>query len=146
MMKISEVPQDKAFFEEGKIRDLCYVVDDKGHYTKALSLGWAPKNEAIKLAWDVVYEHAEETRKKILEGKLSPVAFYMELNIMNPVILANYMNLSRRKVKRHLKMKAFRKLKPHLIDRYAEVFGIDARDLTDIERLRQFKPADENQL
>ncbi len=145
-MKVDEVPQDKEFFEEGKIRDLCYVVDDKGHYTKVLSLGWAPKNDAIKLAWDVVYEHAEETRKQILEGKLSPIAFYMELNIMNAGILANYMNLSKRKVKRHLKMKGFKKLKPEIIARYAEVLGIDIKDLTRIERLREIKLTDENRL
>ncbi|MBN2481051.1 MAG: hypothetical protein JXB19_04885 [Bacteroidales bacterium] len=143
-MKVNEVPQDEAFLKEGKIRDLCYVVDDKGHYTKVLSKGWAPKNDAIKLAWTVVYEHAEEIRKQILAGKLSPVAFYMELNVMDTGILANYMNLSRRRIKRHLKMKVFKKLKPELIARYAEVFGIDSQDLTDIERLGDFKPTDEN--
>lgn len=145
-MKVNEVPQDEAFLEEGKIRDLCYVLDDKGKYTKALSKGWAPKNDAIKMAWNVVYEHAEETRKQILEGKLSPIAFYMELNIMNAGILANYMNFSKRKVKRHLKMKGFKNLKPEIIARYAEVLGIDIQDLTRIERLREIKLTDENRL
>ena len=32
-MKLDEVPQDKAYLIEGKIRDLCYVVDKDGHYT-----------------------------------------------------------------------------------------------------------------
>lgn len=145
-MKVNEVPQDQAFLKEGKIRDLYYVVDDHGHYTKALSKGWTPKNDAIKLAWNVVYEHAEETRKKILEGILSPLAFFMELNVMDPGILANYMNLPKRKVKRHLKMRGFKKLKPEMIARYAEVLGIDTEDLTQIERLREIKPADENRL
>ena len=57
-MKLDEVPQDEAYLIEGKIRDLCYVVDKDGHYTRALSKGWTPKNEAMKLAWDQIYEHA----------------------------------------------------------------------------------------
>jgi hypothetical protein len=42
-MKTNEVLQDKAYFEEGKIRDVCYAVDDNGNYTRVLSLGWEPK-------------------------------------------------------------------------------------------------------
>ena len=145
-MKIDEVPQDGAFLKEGKIRDVCYAVDEKGNYTKVFSKGWAPKNDAIKMAWSNVYEHAEETRKQILAGKLSPIAFYMELNIMNPAILAEYMNLPRRKVKKHLKMKGFKKLRPEWIARYAEVLGVSSGDLTEIEKLREINITDENRL
>ena len=92
-MKLDEVPQDEAFLIEGKIRDVCYVVDKDGHYTSVLSKGWTPKNEAIKLAWDRIYEHAEEIRRQVLEGKLSPIALYMEINIMDIIILADYMGI-----------------------------------------------------
>ena len=109
-MKFDEVPQDEAFLKEGKIRDLCYVVDKDGHYTSVLSKGWTPKNEAIKLAWNQIYEHAEETRRRVLDGKLSPIALYMELNIMDLPILANYMELPKWKVRRHLKMKDLKNL------------------------------------
>jgi ATP-dependent 26S proteasome regulatory subunit len=60
-MKINEVPQDEAYMIKGKIRDVCYALDKDGHYTSALSMGWKPKNEAIKLAWEQVYEHTEDT-------------------------------------------------------------------------------------
>jgi len=62
-MKIDEVPQDEAFMIRGKIRDLCYVVDKDGHYTSTLSMGWKPKNEAIKLAWEQIFEHVEDTKQ-----------------------------------------------------------------------------------
>lgn len=143
---MNEVPQDEAFLIEGRIRDLCYVVDEKGQYTKVMSKGWAPKNDAMKLAWSDVYEHAEETRKKVLAGELSPVAFYMELNVMNVSILASYMHLSKRKVRKHLQMKAFQKLKPEIIARYADVFGIETNNLTDIDRLQEIQFTDENKL
>jgi hypothetical protein len=135
-MKFDEVPQDEAFLEEGKIRDLCYVVDKDGHYTSVLSKGWTPKNEALKLAWNQVYEHAEETRLRVLDGKLSPLAFYMELNIMDLALLANYIDMPKWKVRRHLKMKGFKKLNTEMLSKYAEALNITATELVDIERIR----------
>lgn len=143
-MNVNEVPQDEAFLEEGKIRDLCYVVDDKGKYTKVLSKGWEPKNDAMKLAWSNVYEKAEATRDRVLAGEISPIAFYMEINIMDIGMLADYMNLPKRKIRRHLKMRVFRKLKPEMLIRYAEVFGIETDDLTKRERLQEIKLAHED--
>ncbi len=126
----------KPFCKEGKIRDVCYVADKDGHYTRALSKGWTPKNDAIKLAWNEIYEHAEETRLKVLDGKLSPIALYMELNIMDLAILANYMELPRWKVRRHLKMRGFKKLSKEMLSKYAEILNITAAELVDIERIR----------
>jgi hypothetical protein len=136
-MKIDEVPQDEAYLIEGKIRDLCYVVDKDGHYTKALSKGWKPKNEAIELAWNQIFEHAEEIRRQIFAGILSPIAFYMELNIMDTSILANYVGIPRRKVRKHLSMKGFRRLTPDQISRYADALNITPEELVNIERIRE---------
>ena len=136
-MKIDEVPQDGAYMIEGKIRDLCYAVDKDGRYTSTLSMGWKPKNEAIRLAWEQVYEHVEEKRQLVLAGKLSPIAFYMELSIMTPSLLAEYTGFSRCKVKRHLKMKHFVKLKPEVLAKYAESLNITPAELVDLEKLRE---------
>ncbi len=135
-MKLEEVPQDEAFLIEGKIRDMCYVVDKDGHYTHALSKGWSPKNEAIRLAWDQIYEQAEEIRTRVLEGNASPIAFYMQLNVMDEHILATYVGLPRRKVRRHLKMKHFLKLSDDLLARYAEALNITQAELVNVERIR----------
>jgi hypothetical protein len=135
-MKFDEVPQDEAFLQEGRIRDLCYVVDKDGHYTSVLSKGWTPKNDALKLAWNQIYNHAEETRLMVLDGKLSPIALYMELNIMDLTILANYMELPKWKVRRHLKMKGFKNLNTEMLLKYAEALNITATDLVDIERIK----------
>ncbi len=145
-MKVNEVPQDGAYLEEGRISDLCYVVDENGHYTKITSKGWAPKNDAIRLAWNRVYENAGEIRQQILAGILSPIALYMELNVMDVGILAGYMGLPRRKVRKHLKMNYFKKLSPELIRNYAEVFNLSADELIDIERIRRIEIKHENKL
>ena len=140
-MKIDEVPQDQGFMIEGKIRDVCYAVDENGYYTKKLSTGWNPKNEAMVMAWDVVFERVEDVRSKILAGELSPVAFYMELNVMDVAILADYTGISKFKVKKHLKMKKFKELATEVIEKYAGAFNIAVEELKDVERIRNFKLA-----
>jgi len=136
-MKKDELPQDKGYLIEGKVRDLNYVVDQDGRYVSALSIGWAPKNEAIKLAWEELYEHIEEARQLVLAGKASPLVFYMKLNIMDIGILASYTGMSRWKVRKHLKMKCFSKLKPEILAKYAEVLNITPADLVNTERIRE---------
>jgi len=143
-MKINEVPQDGAFLIEGRMSDLYYVVDDKGHYTKVLSKGWAPKNDAIRLAWERIYEKAEEIRQQILSGILSPIALYMELNVMDVNILASYTGLPRRRVRKHLKMKGFRKLTPELVKTYAGALNLTPDELMDMERIRGIEIRHEN--
>jgi predicted transcriptional regulator len=136
-MKLDEVPQDEAYLIEGKIRDVCYVVDKDGHYTRALSMGWTPKNEAMKLAWDRIYEHAEEIRRQVLEEKFSPIAFYMEINAMDVATLADYMGIPKRKVRKHLRVKEFNKLTQDMLARYAEVLNITPAELVDIKRISE---------
>lgn len=139
IMKLEEVPQDGAYMVEGRIRDLCYVVNEDGHYTSVLSMGWKPKNEAIRLAWEEVYEQAEETRRQVIAGKLSPVAFYMGLNLMDVSILSSYTNIPRRKVKKHLQMKHFLRLSPEWLDRYAEALNLKREELVSIERIQKME-------
>jgi len=145
-MKVNEVPQDEAFLVEGRIRDLCYVLDDKGNYVQALSKGWTPKNEAMQFAWDNIYKNARLNREKIISGELSPIAFYMVLNTMDADILASYTGFSRRKVKRHLKMKVFKKLDAGIISVYSELFGIKPDQLTDVEFLKKVNLDDKTEV
>jgi hypothetical protein len=135
-MKIEEVPQDKGYLTEGRISDLNYAVDEQGKYVSRQSRGWLPKNEAMTMAWDVVFERAEEVRKRIISGELSPLAFYMELHVMDVSILSGYTGIAKWRVKRHLKMKNFSKISPDKMVRYAEVFGISQAELQDTERIR----------
>lgn len=136
-MKVDEVPQDKGFLIEGKISDLNYAIGDNGQYTSRQSRGWNPKNEALSMAWDAVYENTDQARQQVLEGKLSPIAFYMHLNIMDISILSGYTGIPKWKVRRHLKMKNFKKLPSGLLQIYALAFKITPEELTDINRIRE---------
>ena len=138
-MKIDEVPQDKGYLIEGRISDLNYAVDNNGQYTSRQSKGWGPKNEALTLAWELVFERAEIKKQQVLSGVLSPLAFYMELNIMDVNILSGYTGIAKWRIRKHLKMKNFKRLKPELIARYAEALKLSPAELVDIDKIRAIK-------
>ena len=138
-MKVNEVPQDKGFLIEGRISDLNYVVDENGKYTSRQSSGWQPKNEAMSMAWDIVHEKTSGARQQVLAGVLSPVKFYMELNLMDINILSGYTGISKWRIRRHLKMKFFRKIHPLYLEKYAQAFNIGVSELTDMDKIRDFE-------
>jgi hypothetical protein len=129
-MKTTEVPQDDKNMLEGKFRDPIYVVDENGNYTTKHSLGWEPKNIVMQQAWDDIHERVNELYKKVLAGKISPIPYYMEKQVMNTAILAGFMKISRWRVRRHFKPKVFAKLKPDILERYAKTFDITLEELT----------------
>jgi hypothetical protein len=138
-MKKHEVPQDDDGLMEGRQMDLSYALDENGNYVTVPSCGWAPKNEALLQAWDVIHERMKETRQQILQGKLSPIAYYMEKNIMDEKLLATYVGLPKRKVRRHLKPDGFAKMDEKILRRYADFFGIPVESLTDFMRTAEEK-------
>ena len=138
-MKKSEVPQDNEGLQEGKQLDLYYVLDETGKYVTVPSCGWEPKNAAMFQAWELIHEKAEQVRQEILQGRLSPIAFYMEKNIMTPKLLASYAGLPKWKVKRHLKPSGFTKLDQATLKIYADIFEIPAEALTNFKETIQAK-------
>lgn len=135
-MKKKEVPQDEGL-SDGLFEDICYAVDEDGRYVTVPTTGFQPKTDALLQAWDVIHEKVEAVRQQVLAGKLSPIAFYMEKNIMDARLLADYMELPRWKVRRHLKPKHFNKLGDDLLDRYAETFEISREQLKDFINLEE---------
>jgi hypothetical protein len=138
-MKKHEVPQDDDGLMEGKQMDLSYALDENGNYVTVPSCGWAPKNAALLQAWDVIHEKMKETRQQILQGKLSPIAYYMEKNIMDEKLLATYIGLPKWKVRRHLKPAGFTKMDERVLRRYADIFGIPVEALTDFMKTAEEK-------
>lgn len=132
-MELKLVPQDDENMMQGKSRDVCYALDENGNYTTALSTGWEPKNIVFKQVWAEVYDKIDETRAAVISGKLSPIAYYMEKSLMDISILANYMDLPKRKVKKHLRQENFAKLSEDLLNKYAQIFNITINELKKID-------------
>jgi len=132
-MKKSDVPQDDANMLDGKFREPCYALGEDGKYTTVRSVGWEPKNIVLQDAWDAVNEKIAETKNKVKLGELSPIAYYMEKKLMDTSVLAAYTGFFKWTVKRHLKMKAFKKLSDIKLQKYADVFEIDMDTLKNLE-------------
>jgi len=138
-LKAKDVPQDDANMLQGKLREPIYSLDENGNYTTVQSVGWNPKNEVMKEAWDQVNEKVENARNKVLSGEMSPLGYYIEKNIMDIGLVAKYMGIWRWTVKRHLKPNIFARLKEETLEKYAQVFNITKEQLIDTNLIKTEK-------
>jgi hypothetical protein len=137
-MKKKEVPQDEGL-NEGRFEDVCYALDENGNYVAVLSKGWEPKTDALLQAWEVIDENVELTRQRVLSGELSPIAYYMEKNLMDLKLLSDYTGLPKRKVRKHLKPDRFKLLDEKTLALYADTFRISVEKLRDISEIQKDK-------
>lgn len=131
-MEENQVPQDDANVLGGKVRVLKYATDKQGNYTKVQTVGWEPENIVLGQAWEVVNENTEAVRKKVLAGELSPIAYYMEKQMLTVKMLAEYVGYFSFRVKRHMKPRHFNKLSPEQLKKYADAFQITVEQLKKI--------------
>ncbi len=131
-MEKDKVPQDEGI-TGGVTREVQYAVDKDGKYVKTFSKGWEAKNIVNELAWEDIQELVDEADEKIKVGKASPIMHFMAKNQMNVTLLADYVELSKWKVKKHLKPRGFKKLKPEQLENYAKVFNISADELVNFK-------------
>lgn len=129
-MKISEVPQERGIIP-GDLHEICYAVDEEGNYVRVNSAGWEPKNIANDQAWEIIHLQVEDAIENIRTGRKSPLAFHMAIHQMNIGLLSQYVRMNRWRIKRHLKPGVFKRLKPEILKKYAEIFEIT------VEQLRQ---------
>ena len=138
-MKSKDVPQDDANMLQGKFREPVYSLDKDGNYITVPSVGWDPKNAIMQEAWDVVNAKIEKARQDVINGKISPIAYYIEKNIMDIGLVSKYMGIWKWKVKKHLKPRNFAKLSNDILEKYANVFSISKEELVDIDKLNDPK-------
>ncbi|WP_257668471.1 helix-turn-helix transcriptional regulator [Parapedobacter tibetensis] len=128
-MKKNQVPQDDGSLAKKNISELCYAVDENGRYTTVHSTGWEAKTLALNESLQLIEERIADTGHAVLAGKVSPIAYYMELHRMDVALLASYVGIHRWFVKRHFHPKRFLKLKEKTLQKYADVFGITIEQL-----------------
>ncbi len=130
-MNKDEVPQDKKIIhgEDNSIVKMLYVTDKDGRYGTTQYTGWDAENLALTQAWEDIDEKIETTRQQVLQGELSPIAYYMQKNLMDLPTLAGYVGFWKFRVKKHLQPAAFKKLSDTKLARYASVFNISVDEL-----------------
>ncbi len=132
-MEADKVPQDDKNVLEGKLKVLKYAVDKDGNYTKVKTVGWEPENIVLSQAWDEINAKVDEVKLKVLAGELSPIAFYMEKQMLDLKMLAGYVGYPAFRVKWHLKPRTFKKLSEKQLDKYADAFRITREQLLRVD-------------
>lgn len=131
-MKKEELPQDESKLENFT-REVLYVKNNEGQFQKALSTGWDVKSDALDCAWQEVDRRIAAAKKAVAEGLMSPVYYYMELNLMDFATLAAYTGFWKITLKRHLKPQIFKKLNRKKLERYAKAFKISVEALINFD-------------
>lgn len=127
-MKKEEIPQDKSAL--GSVsKELCYAVDKDGNYVTGLSTGWEVKASALDLAWKDIDKRIEGIQQQIRDRELSPLAYFMELRLMDFQLLAAYSGFWEWQIKRHLKPAIFEKLSVAKLEKYAKAFQVTVDEL-----------------
>lgn len=137
-MDVNEVPQDERdMSHNARIKKLMYAVGKDGKYTGVNSIGWEAENYALKQAWDDIDESLADTETKVRNGSLSPIAYFMQKNLMDVALLARYAGKWQWQVKRHCKPKVFKKLSSAMLDKYAQIFSISVEELMNFGKGKQ---------
>ena len=113
-MKEQEMPNQKGALEG--LKEVCYVTDNQGNYTTALSEGWEVKDIAIESSMNLLQEQMQKAKEQIQAGKQSPIVYYM----------GKWQWI----IKRHARPKVFAKLSEKTLKKYAEIFDISVEELT----------------
>jgi hypothetical protein len=132
-MQKADVPQEEKDTSNNSFVQIIYSVDDNGNYISSRSTGFEPENIAHELAIEEARRRIENVKKEVLEGKVSPLAYYLERELMTPFRLSGEVGISTWRIKRHLKPKVFSKMSDLNLNRYAKFFNVSVSDFVNLK-------------
>jgi len=133
-IKDSQAVEDELLYTYN--RELFYHFDKEKGFTQNVDFQNPNNQVIIKQSWDAAEQRLDEVKQLVIIGKTSPIAYYMEKILMEVPMLAAYMEISKWRVKRHLKRKVFNKLKPEILAKYAAIFEIKVEELRNPDFLK----------
>jgi hypothetical protein len=110
-------------------RELFYHFDREKGFTQEVDYQNPNNQVIIRQSWDAAEQRLEEVKQQVIAGMASPVAYHMERILMEVPMLAAYMEIPKWRVRRHLKSRVFKKLKPGVLAKYAAIFEIPVEQL-----------------
>ncbi len=133
-MKKAELPQDKSALINFT-REVCYVKNEEGKYEAGLSTGWEAKTVALDKAWEEINARIQQAEDMVRRGEASPILYFMELRLMDLLVLSGYTGFWQWQIKRHFKPKVFDRLPVKKLQIYAAAFDVT------VEQLKNYKPS-----
>jgi len=117
----------------GKSRELFYSYDEDGKFTRNVGFHGESDRIILQQVWDTFAERIEDARHKVKTGKASPILFYMEKILADPMNLSKMAGISLLRVKWHLRPGPFKRLSEKTLKKYADAFGISIEQLKSVE-------------
>jgi hypothetical protein len=117
----------------GQFREMLYNYDPSGNFEKNVGFHGEADRVILQQAWDLFNERIEEARQNVLAGKVSPVVYYMEKILADPLNLSMMAGISLWRVKRHFKPKVFARLNEKTLQKYATAFQITVDELKNVK-------------
>ncbi len=126
----SPVYKDEKY---GQSKELSYHYHEDGKFEKVVGFHPAQDRIVLQQAWDLFQEKTEEARLKVLKGEVSPVVYYMEKTLLDPLSLSMMSGISLWRVKRHFKPRVFKGLNEKTLKKYAETFNVTIDQLNNVQ-------------
>ena len=124
------VYKDKSY---GQYRELSYSYGDNSKFEKTVGFHGESDRLILQQAWDLFNERIEDARQRVLAGNASPVVYYMEKNLLDPMNLSMMAGISLWRVKWHFKPGVFKRLSEKTLQKYATAFNITPDQLKKVE-------------
>ncbi len=124
------VYKDKAY---GQYRELSYSYEDGGKFEQTVGFHGDADRLILQQAWDLFNERIADARQRVLEGKVSPIAYYMEKNLLDPMNLSMMAGISLWRVKWHFKPGVFKRLSEPTMQKYATAFNVTIDQLKKVD-------------
>ena len=130
-MTTDDVEQKELTTREARWKRMAwtiYKVDGQGKYSTQFERYDDHLVMTVPFA-DVLQEKAEEARQRILRNESSPIEYFMYRRLLDPKALAQAMDMTVWRVKRHFRPKVFKKLNQDTLEKYAIIFNVTVDDL-----------------
>jgi hypothetical protein len=110
-----------------------YQYGSDGNFTKHAGYDYLKQEDLlVHDVWKLTHEKIEEVRRQVRAGKVSPVAYHMERCMMEVPVLASIAGISSWRVRRHMKVKIFNRLRHSTLKKYASAFEIPVEELSKV--------------
>ncbi len=130
-MKKIDIPQENNSTLNGQ-RKVMYGTNESGEFQR-INYASSVEEFATITAVQEYQELEKECLEDIKNDISSPIKYFMYKNRMDLPTLTSVVGMFSFRVKRHLKMKYFRKLNDKILQKYAEAFAIKIDELKDFK-------------
>lgn len=117
----------------GQSKELLYSYDKDGQFQRTVGFHGEPDRIILQQAWDHFNERIEDARQRVLAGKASPIVYYMEKFLADPLNLSMMAGISIWRVKWHMRPGVFKRLNEKTLKKYADAFNISIEQLKKVD-------------